>query len=133
MAQDRLFYEDVNDALREVVNALGGPKAVGVKLWPEKSVEQAQVLLLACLNSERKERLTPEQLLLVLKRGREAECHAAINFICEAAGYSRPEPLNPADEVAKAMREFNDTVKRLDQIADRLQAAGVTQLKIAKG
>ncbi len=29
------FFEDINDALREAVRALGGVKQVGALLWPE--------------------------------------------------------------------------------------------------
>lgn len=131
--QQRLFFEDINDALREVVQQLGGAKAVGAVLWPEKSVEQAQVLLLACLNSERKERLSPEQLVLLLRKGREAGCHAAINFICESCGYSAPLPVNPVDAQAQRVDEFNRNVSALLQLADLIQKSGGTAaLRVVK-
>ncbi len=123
-SQNRLFFEDINDALREVVQQLGGAKAVGPTLWPEKSVEQAQTLLLACLNSERKERLTPDQVLLLLRRGREAGCHAAINYICESSGYSPPTPVNPADAQAQRIDEFNRRAADLAQLAASIQQNG---------
>lgn len=119
--QDRLFFEDLNDALRDVVARLGGAKCVGRLLWPEKSVEAAHSLLLACLNPARPEHLTPEQLLLLLCRGREAGCHSAMHFIADAAGYERAAPLNVEDESARIRAQFVASVKHLDTLTARLQ------------
>lgn len=129
---ERLFFEDVNDALRALVSELGGAKKIGPMLWPDKTIEQAQQLLLACLNPERRERLTPEQMMLLLKRGREAGTHGAMNFICGEAGYAKPDPLEPEDEKARLMREFSQSVGRLDVIAGRLEQLGVPTLKAVK-
>ena len=127
--QERLFFEDVNEALREVVNALGGPKAVGLKLWPEKSVEQAHTLLLNCFNPERRERLTPEQVVLLLKLGRQAECHAAMHYLCGEVGYSKPAPLEPEDELAKLLREYLEIERRRGQLQPAIEQA---RLKVAR-
>jgi len=129
----RLFYEDVNEALREVVNHLGGAKKVGVMLWPDKSVEQAHPLLLACFNTERRERLTPEQVVLLLKWGREQGCHAALHFICDTTGYHRPDPINSEDEKARLQREFVEGVKHLNELEQRMEAMGGVQLRAVKG
>lgn len=118
--QERLFFEDINEALREAVNILGGAKRVGPLFWPEKTVEQAHSLLLACLNAERKERLTPEQVLLLLKWAREKGFHGAMHFICAEAGY-RAEPVDPEDERAKLQREFIAAVHEAKHLGDRLE------------
>lgn len=118
--QERLFFEDVNDALREAVTMLGGAKKVGPRFWPEKTVEQAHSLLLACLNADRKERLAPEQVVLLLKWARAAGYHGAMNHICSETGY-RAEPLNPEDEAAKLQREYIEAVQASKHIADRLE------------
>lgn len=127
--QDRLFFEDINEALREVVNALGGPKAVGVKLWPEKSMEQAHTLLLNCFNPERRERLMPEQVVLLLRLGREAGCHSAMHYLCGETGYSKPEPLEPEDELARMLREYLDIQRRAANLQPAIEQA---RLKVAK-
>jgi hypothetical protein len=126
--QERMFFEDINDALKEVVNALGGAKKVGPLLWPEKTVEQAQSLLLACLNPERKERITPEQFVLILKWGRQAGAHAAINYLCQECGYSMPTPIEPRDELSKLQRDYIDAVNRLSLLAPKIEEA---QAKLA--
>ena len=133
MQQERLFYEDVNEALRELVNHLGGAKRVGPMLWPEKSVEQAHTLLLACFNSERRERLTPEQVMLLLRLGREQGRHSAMNYICEDAGYSRPEPVNQQERLVALIERYNRTGDALLTLAKEIQQQGGTAaLRVAK-
>jgi len=117
---DRLFCEDINEALREVVGALGGAKKVGALMWPEKTVEQAQALLLACLNTERKEHLTPEQTMFLLRRAREANCHVAMRFLCAQAGYADPVPVEPEDERAKLQREFIAATQVIRHLGEKL-------------
>ena len=55
--QEPLFVETVNEALREIVKALGGAKKVAAQLRPQKTVDEAARWLLDCLNPERRERL----------------------------------------------------------------------------
>lgn len=118
--QKRLFFEDINDALREVVQQLGGAKAVGPVLWPEKTMEQSQMLLLACLNSERKERLTPDQVLLLLRKGREADCHAGMQFIAEQTGYE-VKPIRPQDQAAELIARAESVIREARAVADGLE------------
>lgn len=133
MQQDRLFYEDVNEALRELVNHLGGAKKVGRVLWPEKTIEQSQTLLLACLNTERKERLTPEQVMLLLRMGRDAGQHSAMQYICAEVGYSRPEPVNEQERIAALIERYTRTGDLLLELARQIQQAGGAQaLRVAK-
>lgn len=41
MNQQKLWHEDIYDALRASVDALGGTKRVGHALWPAKTIEEA--------------------------------------------------------------------------------------------
>lgn len=84
--QPTLFCEVINDAIRDVVRALGGAKKVGGLLWPERE-SGAQDLLNACLNKERREKLSIDQLLLLIKLGKEKNVHSIINFISGDTGY----------------------------------------------
>jgi hypothetical protein len=68
MSQTALFHDSLNDALREVVNALGGPKKVGPRMKPEKTVEAASTWVRDCLNDNRDERFDPEQLIWLADR-----------------------------------------------------------------
>jgi hypothetical protein len=121
--------ESFNDALIECVKAAGGSKVVGPKLFPEKSVNDAQRLLLACLNDDRPEKLSPDQALLILRMAREVGNHNGIEFLCSTLSYSIPTPIEPKDESAQLQREYIDSVRTMGKLADRLE---YLQSKISK-
>jgi hypothetical protein len=125
MAQEALFYESFNDALSAVIQSCGGAKPVACKMWPEKTPDAAHRLLLACLNESRVERLTPDQVLFLLRLGREVGSHAAINYISRESGYADPQPIEPDDEKARLQREFIDAQKNMSQLAMRMEKAGL--------
>lgn len=54
MNQQPLFCEDIFEALRVDVMALGGAKKVGCLLWPELSADKAGEMLNNCLNRTRR-------------------------------------------------------------------------------
>lgn len=121
MEQQPLFFEDIFDALKHVVQASGGAKVVGHRVFPHKEQPDAAArLLMDCLNPGRSEKLDPEQLLVMLRIGHEAGCHQAIHYICNHAGYSAPEPIEPEDERAALQRQFNSRVIELRQLLNRL-------------
>jgi hypothetical protein len=117
-------HETINDALIECVKAAGGSKTVGAILWPEKTINDAQRLLLACLNTERSEKLCPMQMMLVLKLAKQAGCHDGVAFITTSLGYSVPTPIKTEDETAQLMREFILAQKAMTAIAEKLNASG---------
>lgn len=116
-----MLPESLNDALIECVKTCGGSKVVGLALWPAKGVEAAQRQLLACLNSERNEKLGPDELLHVLRMARERGCHAGVAFIAASLGYAEPVPIEPEDERAKLQREFIEASKHMARLADRIE------------
>lgn len=119
--QDRLFTEDVNDAMRDVVRALGGNKDVGRKLRPELTPEAAGGWLKDCLNPARRERLDPEQVMWLLREGRRVGCHSLMWFMCDDAAYARPPALEPQDEAAQLKRDYIESVRVQKRIAERLE------------
>lgn len=123
--QVSLFHESISDALKEVIQQAGGSKSVACKLWPEKTPDSAHRTLLDCLNENRAEKLSPEQVLFLLRIGREVGCHSAINYLTREAGYSDPQPIEPEDEKAKLMREFIAAQKAMSLIADKLGNVGL--------
>ncbi len=129
--QPSLFYDSIYDALREVVRAAGGPKAVGALLWPGKSVQEAQTRLLNCLDHNRSEKLSPEDLIVLLKVGRrDAQCHVAMQFLCSECGYEDPQPIEPTDELAALQRTFIDSVLTQKTLIDRMER--LTNAPLAK-
>jgi hypothetical protein len=125
--------ESLNDALIECVKACGGSKKVGHTLWPGKTVDAAQRHLLACLNEDKPERLCPDDLLHLLRLARAVGCHSGVEYIAEALGYAKPQPIEPKDELGDLLRQYlqqRDQDKNRDErlqrlIADHLKARAV--------
>lgn len=123
-AQIPMFVEDLSEAIRATVNALGGMKVVGVELRPEKSAVDAGKWLADCLNPAKRDRLDPEQLAFIRRKARAAGCHILASFEMREAGYAEPVPIAPEDEAAQLQREFIGAVKALEQIQRKLARNG---------
>lgn len=117
--QGELFYETLTDALRATVDALGGPKVVGGKLWHEIGIDEARRRLLDCLNPDRQHRLDPERLLLLLKLARSKGIHTAMAWILDDVGYAPPQPVEPVDEDAELLRMECQLMERLEALMKR--------------
>lgn len=120
--QSSLFCESIGEALLEVVKAAGGPKRVGPELWPEFPPEQAAQKLRDCLNPDRREKLSPEQVVWLMRLGRQTGCHSAAIYMNRECGYADPVPVEPEDERAALQREFIEASKLMQKVAQRLEA-----------
>lgn len=120
--------ESFNEALIECVKSAGGSKVVASILWPEKPLSQAQQLLLSCLNTERAEKLNPEQALLIIKLAKEAGIHTGIEYICHTLSYTMPQPIQPEDEKAQLMREFIAAQKQMANLAKQMEIKGILKV-----
>lgn len=119
--QTALFYESLNDALRDVVMALGGTKKVGAMMRPEKTVDEAGRWVNDCLNPDRREKFDPEQVIWLLREGRKVGCHAAMHYLCSDTGYAAAQPVEPEDEIAALQRQFIESSKGVAAIAARIE------------
>lgn len=115
------MLESLNDAIVECVKACGGSANVGAKLWPEKDPKAAQRALLDCLSEDRPAKLSPEQVLFVMRLGRERGCHEVINFIAETLGYAEPTPIDPKDELTELLRKSNELRAQLLRSSERIE------------
>lgn len=142
MLQDQLFYDTVNAALVQVVNALGGCAAVGKRLWPSKPVAKAEQKLANCLNPEHEWKLEIDELVQILTWAREEGLHFAMHKLNEVIGYAPPviaptktpeqvlaeKMVRQADEFARTANEHAAAVRarleqaRHDELADRRRA-----------
>jgi len=120
MTTQALFHETFLSALAEVVAALHGAKTVGAALRPELGAEAAGKWISNCLNHEHPQKLDPDQVLFILREGRKAQSHAAINYLLRESGYADAQPIEPDDEKAALQREFISGIKALTQLAERL-------------
>jgi hypothetical protein len=124
MANTLPMFEDELDALRDLVQALGGAKKVGGAMRPELSVEAAAQWLRDCLNRDRRERFDPAHVVLLLRMGRAAGYHAAKHWLDLETGYEPSAPLEPEDARAKLQREFIASVELQRQLLERLERLG---------
>lgn len=125
MDQPALFHDSLTDALNDCVRALGGPKSVGHAMRPEKSIDDARRWLLDALNPDRSEKLSPDQVLWLLREARKVNCHAAFTYMARECGYADPRPIEPEDARAALQREFVDQSKAMQRLFAQMERAGL--------
>lgn len=123
--QSALFHERIEDAIDEVIRVCGGRKKVACEMWPEKPQREAHNLLDACLNPERRERLSPAQVLYITRRGAEMGCHAVMMYFGRECGYDI-KPVTRAEEVDRL-------TSVVEQSAKTLSAALATLERLQRG
>jgi hypothetical protein len=122
MQQQSLIRETILEALRDDIDAAGGPKVVGLLLWPEKECPiKAGNHLRNCLSEDRAERLTPEQVMLVIKKAREHGSACTIAFMCDHASLTRPTPIEPEDQRAQLKRQVIQAASDIKHLVERLE------------
>lgn len=123
--QSRLFITDIYDALGDLVRAAGGPKTVGEALYPKKQPDDAAGYVKDCLNRTRRETFDAEEIMWLLRRGRECACHEPINWICKNAGYTTPDPIEPETELTKLLREYVEIENRRASLQPKIEEARI--------
>jgi hypothetical protein len=116
-----MLPESLNDALVEAVKACGGSKRVGVALWPTRGVEGAQRHLLACLNPDRNERLSPDDVMLLERQARDRGCHVIAEYRNAVLSYAPPVAIQPRDEADQLRREAVESMRRLQATLARIE------------
>lgn len=116
-----MLAESLNDALIEAVKACGGSKVVGMALWPAKGVEAAQRHLLACLNPDRHEKLSPEEALHIERLARDRGFHGVAAFRSMALSYAEPVPIEPQDAADQLRRQILEMGRDLQAQLDKLE------------
>lgn len=125
MNQQSLWHETPEDALRALVDALGGPKVVGGAMFPEKSLEDARRLVLKWCDPDRIEKPGLDHLLLLMRKGRDSGCHVFASYLLTNAGYDEPRAVEPQDEAAELQRAFIKSVEQQKTLLERLQRVQV--------
>lgn len=121
MNQPQLFHEDVFDALRADVQALGGYKKVGASMRPELAAAKAGEWLADCLNRTRTHKLDVEQVQWIAREARKVGSYCYVTWSMRDAGFADPQPLEPEDERAALMRQFNATAGELKGLLQRIE------------
>lgn len=115
--------DDINEALIDAVKACGGSANVGAKLFPEKTTQSAQRMLLDCLNPDRPAHLTPEHVMFVARLARDKGHHALMEFMAASLGYAPPVPVEPRDEMAELQRQFIAAVATVQAIGNKIESS----------
>ncbi len=114
--QATLWHECMLDALGSAIAAAGGFKVVAGKLWPMHKPETGYARLKACLDRNKPEKLDPEEVVLVIRLARQAGDHSVMRYLCQELGYTAPTAIEPEDRRTELQAEFNESVRRLEQI-----------------
>lgn len=115
--------ETFHEALIECIKAAGGTKVIAAQLWPAKAarnLDDARRYLTACLDPERAEKLSLDELLMVLRAAREKGCHVGLEFLAAELGYAPPQPIQPQDEADHLRRQFIQSTHALARLVDRI-------------
>lgn len=125
-------FDSINEALIACVKACGGSKVVGSLIWPDVAPDQAQRKLLAALDDTRPEKLSPSQLVFVLRQAREKGYHLGLGYLLADLGYAPTNPIEPRDEASELMRQYIEAAAEMKRTAERMErAASRVGLKVA--
>lgn len=127
--QMALIHETLTDAMREAVQAIGGNKKLGAVMYPDLPVEQAAGRVRDCLNTDRREIFSPEQLVLIARLAKAAGNHSIVEYLAIELGYLKPVPVDPENEIARLQREFVEATKSLHHMASRIEAISATAMR----
>ncbi len=112
MQNEMPFFEGVEQVLSACVQALGGAKVVGSKLWPDKSVEDARTLLLNCMNTSRKEKLDYTQIMYLFREAKQVGCYAPFSWFARECEFEA-RPITKAEEVDRLTSVIEQSSKAL--------------------
>ena len=121
MTQELLWQDSLADALSSGIERAGGFKRIGAELWPEKTAQEAGKELQRCLNADRREKLSLEQIELILRRIREAECMVPFAYINQTNDLEPPKAITKETARERLQREYIAAVQTLGKITDRME------------
>lgn len=125
MQIDTPFFDSPEDALKAIIQQLGGIERVGPLLFPDKSVDAAARYLLDCVNHDRQEKLALTQIMMLLRLAHEAGYHTAYAWLSGEIGYD-VKPITRAEEVDRLTSVVEQSTKTLASALatlERLQRA----------
>lgn len=121
MKQEALWHDTIEEALRAVVMALGGPKRVSSELWPGKSITDGARHLNHSLDPDRPEKLSLGEVVWLLQAGSREGVHTAMAHLCQSAGYAEPTPVTPEEQQNALQREYIEAAKAMEQVVKRME------------
>jgi hypothetical protein len=116
--QSDLWHDTILDAVGAAVQASGGVKKVGPKLWPTLDTTSAASKLRSALSPDCAQKLCPMELLMLGKLAKESGDTSVMDFLAREWGFE-VKPLAPAEtkKLAKRARRLAllEELKRLEE------------------
>jgi hypothetical protein len=122
MHQYVLHHEDILDALATDIMAAGGFKKVAAAIWPNMRMESAYARLKACMDADKDQKLSPEEVMSIKRMAREVDSWAAVTFELRELHFEAPAPVEPEDQRARVQQEFVDAVAHLERLKRELES-----------
>ncbi len=114
------FHETAEDATNTAIIRSGKPfKDVAHAIWPSLKIDMAYARLKNCLRPDAREVLHADDHIYIANYVGQ---HDFLYYCAQRCHPSRPDPVKPEDEQAELMHEFNDSVTRLEELAQRIRA-----------
>ena len=114
------IFDCPEEALKAVVQELGGSKVIGSQLWPDKGIENSARLLNDCLNIHRAEKLDVKQITFILSKAKELGKHTAFNWIAGEIGYEI-HPITKEAELDRVTLVVEEAGKNLVAALETLE------------
>lgn len=116
-------YDTILEAIRADVMAAGGMKKVGTALRGEATdAETARRWLSDCLNEHRAEKLGLDELVAVIRMAKQKGSHVTMLYLADQCGFTRPRPVETADEKARAQRDLMNLLSELPDVVARAES-----------
>lgn len=124
--QEKLFYDDEFQALRDMIESGQGYKKTAGYLWPGMKQDSAYAKLKACVQEAGDQRLKFGEIISAMVFN---QCYAPLFFACDATQFERPTPRAPEDEKARLQRNIIEAAASFKRDLDRLERLTQSPLK----
>lgn len=127
MNQTTMWHETVYDAVRALVDGLGGPKRVAADMWPTRDLGDAHRYFLKCLDQDRPEKLGLDEFVWLMRRGREAGCHVLADWLAQTCLYelrvvdATAREADLARQMEQTMASAADLLRQWERLRSRAE------------
>ena len=115
------LFDNIDEALSGVVIALGGAKKVGHLLRPDLPIDQAATYVRDRINTDRRELFSPQQVVFLFKKARDAGYHAGMRWFAGECGYTGTRPAELDEQKADLQRQFIAAIGAAERLGKQLQ------------
>lgn len=113
--------ESWEDALEADVHAAGGPKTIGVMLWPQLGPAEGGRKLRRIVNREHKQKLDKREESLIIQAAARQGSRRLVEYYAQL-GNARVIPIAPADEMESVVEEFHRIERQLAPLLEQIAA-----------